>query len=89
MRSLTGRVACAIALSTLSLYRIIVSPLLSAVLGHACRFDPTCSVYAHDAIANHGVARGAWLAIRRLLRCRPGGGWGYDPAPHTGSIAQL
>ena len=46
-----------------------------------CRFTPPCSQYAYDAITAYGAARGVWMAGRRLLRCRPGGGRGYDPVP--------
>lgn len=46
-----------------------------------CRFEPSCSHYAYDAISAYGAARGSWLAARRLARCRPGGGLGYDPVP--------
>jgi putative membrane protein insertion efficiency factor len=46
-----------------------------------CRFEPSCSVYAHDAIATHGAVRGSALALRRLSRCRPLGGRGWDPVP--------
>jgi uncharacterized protein len=46
-----------------------------------CRFDPTCSQYGLDALEGHGALRGSWLTIRRISRCRPGGGQGYDPAP--------
>ena len=46
-----------------------------------CRFYPTCSVYAHEAITEYGPSRGAWLAVRRLSRCRPFGPSGYDPVP--------
>jgi putative membrane protein insertion efficiency factor len=46
-----------------------------------CRFEPSCSVYAHEAIATHGAARGSALALRRLSRCRPLGGHGWDPVP--------
>lgn len=46
-----------------------------------CRFSPTCSAYAAEAITAHGVRRGAWLAVRRVARCRPGGGMGVDPVP--------
>jgi hypothetical protein len=59
----------------------IASPILVFTFGPACRFEPTCSAFAHQAIAQHGVLRGGWLAIRRLARCRPMGGWGYDPVP--------
>lgn len=47
----------------------------------SCRFHPTCSSYALEAIETHGAARGSWLAIRRLGRCHPWGGQGYDPVP--------
>jgi putative membrane protein insertion efficiency factor len=46
-----------------------------------CRFDPTCSTYALDALERHGAARGSWLTIRRLARCHPWGGMGWDPVP--------
>lgn len=46
-----------------------------------CRFFPSCSEYAHDAITMHGPGRGGWLAVRRLARCRPFGPSGYDPVP--------
>lgn len=58
-------------------YRTLVSPWLPP----ACRFTPSCSAYAEEAIRTHGAARGAWLAARRLLRCHPWGGSGYDPVP--------
>ncbi|MBQ7057213.1 MAG: membrane protein insertion efficiency factor YidD [Bacteroidaceae bacterium] len=47
----------------------------------ACRFTPTCSQYALEAIKKHGPVKGLWLAIRRILRCHPWGGSGYDPVP--------
>jgi uncharacterized protein len=64
----------------------IASPILVFTLGPACRFEPTCSAFARQAIAQHGILRGGWLAVQRLARCRPLGGWGYDPVPTlTGS----
>lgn len=47
-----------------------------------CRFDPTCSAYALDALEAHGALRGGWLTLRRLVRCHPWGGHGWDPVPH-------
>lgn len=62
-------------------YRLVISPLL----GSNCRFQPTCSAYALEALERHGVWRGTWLTLRRMSRCRPGGGSGYDPVPPTDS----
>lgn len=59
------------------LYQATISPLLPDV----CRYRPTCSRYAYEAIDRHGALRGGWLAVKRLARCRPGGGRGYDPVP--------
>lgn len=58
-------------------YQLVVSPLLPP----ACRFLPTCSEYAIEAVARHGALRGGALALRRLGRCHPWGGSGYDPVP--------
>jgi len=58
-------------------YKLTVSPLI----GPACRFTPTCSEYAGEALIAHGPWRGSWLAARRLCRCHPWGGSGYDPPP--------
>ncbi|WP_240002529.1 membrane protein insertion efficiency factor YidD [Oleisolibacter albus] len=59
------------------LYRWFISPLL----GPRCRFAPTCSEYALEALARHGALRGSWLSLRRILRCHPWGGSGWDPVP--------
>ncbi|WP_374302743.1 membrane protein insertion efficiency factor YidD [Ferrovibrio sp.] len=58
-------------------YRLILSPWI----GHGCRYQPTCSCYALEALEKHGAARGSYLAVRRLARCHPFGGSGYDPVP--------
>ena len=59
--------------------------LLSPVLPSSCRFRPTCSEYALEALSRHGVLRGGWMALKRILRCHPWGGSGYDPVPGTGT----
>lgn len=66
-----------VVLALLRLYKRSVSPLLPP----SCRFTPTCSEYANDAIATHGVLRGTLLAARRLLRCHPFSAGGHDPVP--------
>jgi putative membrane protein insertion efficiency factor len=58
-------------------YQLFVSPLLPP----ACRFHPSCSRYAMDALREHGALRGSWLALRRLLKCHPFHPGGYDPVP--------
>lgn len=54
---------------------------LSAGRPSPCRYVPSCSTYAREAVAHHGAGRGSWLTIRRLVRCAPWGGHGYDPVP--------
>lgn len=81
LKTWTSRCARGGALFLIGVYRYLVSP----VLGPRCRYLPTCSEYAREAIEVHGVVRGGWLALRRIGRCHPvkwlGGGSGYDPVP--------
>ncbi|MGR3270248.1 membrane protein insertion efficiency factor YidD [Thalassococcus profundi] len=69
------------------LARILALPVrayrlfFSAWVGHGCRFQPTCSVYALEALERHGALRGGYYAAHRLCRCHPWGGSGYDPVP--------
>ena len=65
-------------------YRSLVSPALTTVfgpMGFGCRFSPTCSCYALEAVKTHGALRGSWMAIGRIGRCHPWGGEGNDPVP--------
>ena len=70
-------VAVAQLLFPIRIYRRYISPLTPP----SCRFTPTCSQYAMEAIQKHGPVKGLYLAIRRILRCHPWGGSGYDPVP--------
>jgi len=67
------------ALSLLHSYQRAISPSL----GTLCRYEPTCSHYACEAIERYGFMRGGWLALTRLSRCTPLGGRGYDPVPDS------
>ncbi len=65
-------------------YQLTLSPLLSLMFGDQCRFTPSCSKYAAEAIRVHGAIRGVWLGTRRLLRCNPWSGCsGHDPVPQV------
>ena len=64
-------------LSVIWLYQKTLSPLLPT----SCRYYPSCSHYSQEAVAKYGVLKGIWLGVKRLGRCRPQGGQGYDPVP--------
>jgi putative membrane protein insertion efficiency factor len=61
----------------IKIYQKIISPLI----GPKCRFTPTCSNYAIEALKKHGIFKGSWLAVKRIAKCHPWGGSGYDPVP--------
>ncbi len=63
--------------ATVRAYQLVVRPLLPP----ACRFEPSCSAYAIEALHTHGALRGGWLAFRRIVRCNPFCAAGYDPVP--------
>lgn len=75
--TIVGRLSRALVLLLLRGYRRLLSP----VLGPACRFEPTCSVYAIEAVERFGVIKGSVLAVRRVLRCHPFSAAGFDPVP--------
>jgi putative membrane protein insertion efficiency factor len=71
-------------------YQVTISPALSWLggPGSGCRFQPTCSRYFLEAVEKHGVMHGSWLGMRRLGRCHPWGGTGYDPVPPRKACSQ-
>ncbi len=75
------------ALGGIELILLAYAATLGPLLGGACRFSPSCSEYARQAIARHGW-RGLWLALRRLLRCHPLGGYGWDPVPESDEVGR-
>jgi len=71
------------------IYQFTLSPLLRLLCGpnSGCRFTPSCSAYFLEAIEVHGIGHGSWLGLKRLARCQPWGGCGYDPVPDSKSTA--
>lgn len=79
IRAFSRDVTGAVIRAAIRAYQLVISPLLGA----RCRYYPSCSQYALDAVGLHGSLRGSWLAIRRLARCHPFHPGGYDPVPHA------
>lgn len=77
MKKMITDALSAILILPIQFYRSCISPLTPP----SCRFTPTCSAYAIEAIRRHGPLRGTWLAVKRIARCHPWGGSGYDPVP--------
>jgi len=70
----------ALLIAPIRAYKALLSPLMPP----SCRFTPTCSTYAIQAIERHGPVKGVWLGTKRICRCHPWGGSGYDPVPERG-----
>ncbi len=79
---MTASAGARVAIGLVRGYQVTLSPLFTG----SCRFDPSCSRYAMAALEQHGLVKGAWLAIRRLARCHPLGGSGLDPVPPPPSL---
>ncbi|MDE6484693.1 MAG: membrane protein insertion efficiency factor YidD [Duncaniella sp.] len=77
MKSNLRRIARQIFVLPIRFYKGCISPMFPP----SCRFTPTCSTYMLEAVMKHGILRGTWLGIKRIMRCHPWGGSGYDPVP--------
>lgn len=75
---------------SIRLYRLVLSPAKLFLIGQfgGCRFEPSCSTYALEAVSRHGALLGSWLALKRIVRCHPWGGCGHDPVPESASKVQ-
>jgi putative membrane protein insertion efficiency factor len=86
--SLLRRASVAALIAPIRFYQLFLGPLIPP----ACRFEPTCSVYAIEALRTHGALKGSWLTLRRLARCHPihwlGGSAGFDPVPPASSASR-
>jgi uncharacterized protein len=67
------------------IYKLVLKPIFPG----SCRYTPGCSDYALEALTRHGAGRGSWLALRRICRCHPWGGFGYDPVPGDPVAARM
>ena len=81
MRGGIAKICGKLLIAPIRFYQLCISPMFPP----ACRFTPTCSQYATEAIRTHGPMRGLFLALRRISRCHPWGGSGYDPVPPPGN----
>lgn len=77
MHPVIKKILIAPAVLLIKFYQLFISPLTPP----SCRYTPTCSQYAKEAITKYGAFKGGWLALKRILRCNPWGGSGYDPVP--------
>lgn len=77
MIAILSRLTRGVLTALIRFYQIVISPHI----GNCCRFEPSCSQYFIDALRIHGVFRGSWLGVKRILRCRPFGPSGFDPVP--------
>jgi len=78
---MAGRILLFVLIAGIKVYRIALSPFV----GRSCRFVPSCSHYAEDALRAHGPARGSWMALKRIARCHPWSEGGFDPIPRAQS----
>ena len=79
-----AQLPCDLMIGLIKFYRLLISPMFAPT----CRFWPSCSLYALDALQSHGAARGGWLAVKRLCRCHPWSIGGLDPVPPVGLSAR-
>ena len=71
------RIPAKLGMLLIRFYQLVISPMFPG----CCRYTPTCSEYGMQAVRRHGLLKGSWLTLKRILRCRPGGDFGYDPVP--------
>ena len=83
-RSSAPSAAAVLAVTLLRGYKLLISPFFAG----SCRFLPSCSDYAREAVERHGAARGSWLALKRLAKCHPLGSHGHDPVPQPSNASR-